>query len=185
MGRLPSPKDWESKDKQELLQTATGGWNPMERLPQMLRKYCDWAKPLTFGFFSGEDVYEARSLGWEHVQTSFFEGMDDYNQLVGTPFGLIDAGGVIKWRDNFLMMMSLDFREKEMRHRDEAYNDQMSKILQAKAYAHPADPRYHEMLRASEELSSGEVYRVQGTHAEEKTEPPPIKRPPGRPKKED
>ena len=188
MARLPSPKDWESKDKQELLNTSVRGWNTLENLPRMLQKYCDWAKPLVFGFFTGEDVYEARANGWEHVQTGFFEGMDEYNKLVSTPFGLIDDGGVVKWKDNYLMMMSKDFREDEMAAKHAAYEKEMSQVLKNHSYAHPADPRYAEMKRASEELSTGETYRVQGTSSNEDVpEPPSIKRGPGRPpnKKED
>jgi hypothetical protein len=120
---LPSPKDWESADKQELLNASTKGWNVLMRLPEMLRKYYDWAKPLEFGFFSEADINEARSYGWMHVQTDFFSensALEDYNAMVATPFGLIDHGGVIKCRGNFLMMMSKDFREKQMERRREA-----------------------------------------------------------------
>lgn len=178
MPKLPSPSDWETKDKQELLNSGVKGWNPLMRLPALLKKNFEWAKPLTFGFFSGSDVDEARSYGWEHVQTSFFD-MDDFNKHVAIPFGLIDSGGIIKWRDNYLMMMSEKFREEQMKARHEAYLESTNESLRQGAYAHPDDPRYEEMKAAAEEMSEGESYRVQtGSGQEDKPRrgrPPKVK----------
>jgi hypothetical protein len=168
MVKLPKPSDWESEDKKELLDASTKGWNMLMRLPVLLRKYYDWAKPLTFGFFSEADVNEARSLGWEHVQTAFLdEAFEDYNKLVATPFGLIDFGGVVKARDNFLMMMSTDFREEQMKRRHEKYLNDTEDSLRHQAYAHPSDPKYAEMLEAAQEVSRGESYKVRQAPTED------------------
>lgn len=176
--RLPKPSDWESKDKQELLATGTSGWNPLDRLPKLLRKYYDWAKPLEFGFFSGADVDEARSYGWEHVQTGFFDEVkDDYNRMVATPFGLIDSGGVIKWRDNFLMMMGTEFRGKQQDARNNAYEKSVAQALKGQAHAVPEDPRYDQMLEKAKELTDATSYQL---HINPESE---AKRGPGRQKK--
>jgi len=184
MARLPKPSDWETKDKQELLNASVKGWNMLMRLPPLLEKYYEWARGFTFGFFSEDDVNEARSFGWEHVQTAFFEKdgvLEDYNKTVSTPFGLIDSGGVIKARGNFLMMMPKDFRKKQMDARHEAYEESIADSLRSGAYAHPSDPNYLEMKEAAEEIALGQStgYRVQTREPEEDDRP---KR--GRPKKE-
>jgi hypothetical protein len=143
------------------------------RLPEMLKKYYDWAKPLTFGFFSDADINEARSYGWMHVQTDFFSednALDDYNKMVATPFGLIDHAGVIKCRGNFLMMMSTEFREKQQEARRVARAEANADSLSSSAYAHPSDPRYAEMKAAAEEATGGEGYKLQAQEPEAKKE---------------
>ena len=178
---LPSPKDWDSKDQQELLNAATSGWNVLQNLPILLRKYYDWAKPLTFGFKSEDDVNEARSRGWKHVQTSFFaenNAFNDINEMVSTPFGLIDHAGVIKCKNNFLMMMSQEFRDDEMRIRHESYEESVADSLIGSAYANPSDPEYARMKELAEGLTTGEAYTVRSKPVED--EPKPKRgRPPG------
>lgn len=181
MARLPKPSDWESKDRQELLNASVRGMNMLQRLPVLFEKYFEWAKGFVFGFFSEDDVNEARSYGWEHVQTAFLlqDGvLDEYNSTVSTPFGLIDHGGVIKWRDNFLMIMPKDFRKKQMGARHQAYLDSTEKMLRTGSYVPAEDPQYGKMKALAEEISleNSEEYTVR-TGAEEKP-----KR--GRPKKE-
>jgi hypothetical protein len=156
---MPNPKasDWEKHE--ELLDAGTRGWNPLQRLPRMLEENFEWAKEFVFGFFHGDDVHEAGSFGWAHVRTEHFD-VTNFNTAVGTRFGLIDDAGVVKWRDNYLMMMPKDFRRRQLDKRHEEYQSGAASALEGAAYAHPSDPRYDEMLKASRELSEGESYRV-------------------------
>ena len=175
---MPQPKasDWKKYD--ELLDAGTKGWNPLSRVPQLLEENFDWAREFTFGFFSEEDVPEAGTYGWVHLRPEHFD-VENFNEAVGTRFGLTDAAGVIKWRHNYLMMMPKDFRRRQMGNRHDAYIASTADSLEGAAYAHPEDPQYEKMLKASRELSEMESYSVQ-PKALEGTAP---KRGPGRPPK--
>jgi hypothetical protein len=85
---------------------------------------------------------------------------------------LVDVAGVIKWRDNYLMIMGKDFRAelKDAMHRrsDEMYQ----RAVDDKRHTLPGDPRANEM--ADYASSKLETYRAQ---------PMDSKRGPGRPKK--
>ena len=150
---------WNSKS--EIIEAAVKGWNPLMRLPALLKEAYPDLKIVDFGFCSDGDMPEWMSQGWIPLSPDHFD-IDEFNNSdIPARFGLRDVGGVIKWRDNTLMVMGKDFREDlkaaRNKHSDEVYNAS----IMDKAYTAPQDPRKEEMAKYAE--SKVESSRVQPT----------------------
>jgi hypothetical protein len=182
MGR-PSVKDWEQSD--ELLNAGTKGWNALDRLPQLLYKNFPWTREFIFGFFVEDDLGLAGSKGWVHVKPDAFD-VNDWNSTVGLRYAFSDVGGVLKFRENYLMYMPKDFRRRQVERQNQAYEDDVAGSLENLSYAHPDDPEYSRMKRQARDLSSAEVYRVQDTGLPDRIEDDSTEEKPrrGRPRKE-
>jgi hypothetical protein len=153
----PDVKFW--KDSQELIRAGVRGFNALQELPRMLREATDWGKQFEFAFISEKELAEARSKGWEHVQSEYLD-TEGFNTAAGLRFGLTNEGGVVKSVDSYLMLMPKEFRKKQMEYRNKYHEEHVAGTLREQAYAHPSDPEYSKMIKASEEVSSGELSTV-------------------------
>lgn len=144
-GKGPSRADWQKHS--ELLNAGLKGWNVLQRLPKILQEEIHWMKDFQIGFFSEEDIPEMTSLGWRPLMTKDFgeEGFKNFNESVGLRFNLSDAAGMVRFRNNILMIMDRDYREKLQARRHEEYENYHDTVTRSKAYTHPSDPRAEEM----------------------------------------
>jgi hypothetical protein len=149
-----------------------------------MREEFSWLKDFDFGFCVAEDLAEWTSLGWRYLCVSDFEiDLDEWERAVGTRFGLTDAGGHVKWRDNYVMIQHKDFREKLLKERYKRADEATRRALEATAYADPRDPSYQENLQYSKdhtkfESDLGRNIRDE-PEAEEEAVPKRRGRPPG------
>jgi hypothetical protein len=158
---------WKSKD--EIINAAVHGWNPLQRLPSLLREAYPDLKGIDFGFFSESDLPEMHSQGWELMGTDLFDP-EQLNKVLPARFGLTTDSGSIKWRDNYLMIMGKDFRKRLRDARNRYSEDNYRKSIQDKKYTSPQDPRRDEMEKYAESTLESKVVQP--------------KRGPGRPPKQ-
>lgn len=172
---MPLPKltkdFWNGKS--EIIEAAVKGWNPQQRLPRLLKEAYPDLKHLQFGFCHKDDAAEWMSQGWMPLPTTQFD-VEEFNRSdIPSRFGLRDVDGTIWWRENMLMVMDVDFRDRLVgarnAHHEKAYQDS----IRDKKYTAPSDPRADEMAKYAE--STLESKTVQPTDA---------KRGPGRPRKQ-
>ena len=136
MSTHPSASDWAKYD--ELLSAGTRGWNPLTRLPELLRNEYVWMGEFEFGFFSEEDIPERLTQGWVFLDTSHFDA-SKLNEVVGIRFGLTDTDGHIKFRDNYIMIQPKDFRKKLVRRRNEESEAMHKAQTSGQKYIAPGD----------------------------------------------
>lgn len=163
---------WEAKD--DIIAAGVSGFSPLEQVPTLLKEaFADFAN-LEFGFFVESDLQHVMSIGWEFLTKSDFNP-DTLNEVLPARFGLEEVGdGRLKWRDNFLMFMHKDFREKVIAARHAAHEDQYTSSVEGRAYTSPHDPNAKEMAQHS--VSKLVTQRVSPASAAKK-------RGPGRPPK--
>lgn len=150
---------WNSKS--EIIEAAVKGWNPLMRLPVLLKEAYPDLKIVDFGFCSESDMPEWMSQGWIPLSPEHFD-VDEFNKSdIPARFGLRDVGGVIKWRNNTLMVMGKEFREELQDARNDHHEQYYNDAVKDRGYAAPQDPRREEMLSYSE--SKLERQRVQPT----------------------
>ena len=133
---------WDSKD--EIINAAVNGWNPLQRLPVLLREAFPDLKGIDFGFFSESDLPEMHAQGWELLSTDLFDP-EALNSALPARFGLTSDSGSIKWRDNYLMIMGKDFRRRLKEARHTHSEAQYAASIRDKKYTAPSDPRRDEM----------------------------------------
>jgi hypothetical protein len=166
---------WNSKT--EIIEAATQGWNPLDRLPKLLKEAFSYLKNVEFGFFSESDLPEMFSQGWELFTKDMFDA-DEFNKsVIPARYGLTDDGsGALKWRDNYLMIMGKDFRNQLMASRHAKHEDQFVKSIEERKFTMKGDPQAEEMAKYSESKYETKTIKPTG-----KTPEP--KRGPGRPPK--
>jgi hypothetical protein len=165
---------WNSRS--EIIEAAVKGFNPLIDLPRLIREAYPDFKNVEFGFFSESDVPEMKSYGWIFMTKEHFD-VDSFNDSdIPSRFGLAEHGGSLKWRDNYMMIMGKDFREKLRTARHQKHEDQVDAAIAGQATVAPGDPRGAEMAEAS--YSRMESATVQPTSSAQ-----PKKRGPGRPRK--
>ena len=138
MSTHPKASDWSKYD--ELLSAGTRGWNPLVRLPELLRKEYHWMDDFEFGFCSEADIPNWLTQGWVFLDTSHFD-VSQMNEVVGIRFGLTDAGGHIKFRENYIMIQPKDFRDKLKKRRNEEAEAAYKANIQGTKYVAPGDAR--------------------------------------------
>lgn len=164
--------------KTEIIEAATQGWNPLARLPIMLKEAYPELKGVEFGFFHENDLPEMHSQGWELMTRELFDADELNKSVLPARYGLTDDGsGALKWRDNHLMIMGKGFREKLIDARHKHHEDNFVESIKDKRHTMSGDPRADEMAEYSE--STYESKRVQPT-----AKTPEPKRKPGRPPKQ-
>jgi len=136
--------------KTEILEAANQGWNPLMRLPALLKEAYPELKGIEFGFFSESDLPEMHSLGWEHMTKELFD-VDELNKsALPARYGLTDDGsGALKWRDNYLMIMGKNFRKKLLKSRNDYHEERYVESIEGKAHTMSGDPRAKEMAEYS------------------------------------
>lgn len=139
----PSVKDWEKDEA--ILASGTKGFNVLTELPRLLSKHYPWLQDFRIGFCDKNQLQHWGSIGWAFLRTEHFE-IDNFNQAVGLRFGLVDDGGNIKFRDNYLMIMPKDFRKRQINMRNEEADRMISAQTEGQKYVSPADPRGQELL---------------------------------------
>ena len=161
---------WQGKD--EIVAAGVSGFSPLEQVPKLLTEAFADFKNIVFGFFVESDLQHVMSLGWEFLTKEDFNP-DTMNEVLPARFGLeVKADGRLKWRDNYLMFMHKDFREKVQNARNTAHEEKYRSSIEGRAYVSPHDPRGAEMSKHS--VSKLETQRVS---------PASAKRGPGRPPK--
>ena len=178
---LPKASDWNKYS--EVLNAGIRGFNALVKIPEIIQKEIPEFKRFAFGFCDRDDVPEWRTMGWIHLRTDMFD-IEEWNKSIGLRFGLVDDGGLVKFRDNFIMIMDKDYRKRLENVRNEESEKDFSRAVEGStAYSHPSDPRHDEMMKASRELSELSTARVQVEGAAE-SGAEPKKRGPGRPRKQ-
>ena len=160
---------WNKKD--EIIESATKGWNPLQRLPVLLKEAYPELKGVEFGFFVADDLQEMHSVGWEHMTRDLFD-VDELNKsALPARYGLTDDGsGSLKYRDNYLMIMGKGFRKKLKAARNAHSEDMYRQSIEDRGYTAPSDPRAEEMAKYSESILESKIVQP--------------KRKPGRPAKQ-
>jgi len=178
-GKGPSRADWQKHS--ELLNAGIKGWNALQRLPKILTAEIPWMKDFKIGFCSEDDLAEWTSQGWRPLMTKDFgdEGFKTFNESIGLRFNLSDAAGMVKFRQNIIMIMEKDYREKLENLRNEEFERYYEAVTDQKAYVHPEDPRSEEMR----EYASAEREEVYIQHSDDVPEGQIVKGKRGRPKK--
>jgi len=139
---------WNSKS--EIIEAAVKGWDPIQRLPKLLKEAYPDFRVVDFGFSSEEDMAEWMSQGWIPLTADHFD-VEEFNKSdIPSRFGLREVGGRIKWRDNTLMAMGKDFRKQLQDARNEYHEDNYRASVMDKKYASSQDPRRDEMARYAE-----------------------------------
>lgn len=162
---------WEKKD--DIIAASVSGWNPLQRIPQLLAEAFADFKNVTFGFFDAPDLPERMSMGWEFVTRSMFDP-DSLNEALPARFGLEEVDGRLKWRDNYLMFMDKGYRHKLTNARQQSYEDKYRMSVEGRAYTSPHDPKADEMKKHA--VSKLETQQIRPASQEQK-------RGPGRPPK--
>ena len=157
--------------KNEIIEAATKGWNPLQRLPVLLKEAYPELKNVEFGFFVEADLPEMHSQGWELFTKEFFDADELNKSVLPARYGLTDDGsGALKWRDNFLMVMGKNFRERLLDARNDHSEDMYGSSIEGKKYTAPTDPRRDEMAEYAESTLESKIVQP--------------KRGPGRPPKQ-
>ena len=141
-GKGPSQAEWAEED--ELNNTGISGWNYLQRLPVVLQRHIPWLKKFKMAFSSEDDVETFAASDWHPMRSEHFgtEGLKNFNKVVGYRFNLTDTDGVIRYRNQILMLMPKDRRERQMQRRHDHYEDYYKKVTNERApYVHPLDPR--------------------------------------------
>ena len=139
---------WNSKN--EILEAATQGWNPLMRLPKLLQEAYPELKKVTFGFFHESDLPEVSSLGWEHMTRNEFDVDEFKKSALPARYGLTDDGsGLLKHGDNYLMFMGKNFRKKLVAARNQYHEERYVESIEGKAHTMTGDPRAAEMAEYS------------------------------------
>lgn len=150
---------WESKS--EIIESAYRGWNPLQRLPVLLREAYPDLKGVEFGFFTDADLPERFAQGWELLSTDLFDP-DELNEVLPARYGLTVNGGRIKWSENTLMIMGKDFREQLIDARNRSHEDRYQAAVESKKYVSPHDPRGDEMSAYAESKLETHQVRPRG-----------------------
>ena len=125
---LPSVDDWR---KEDIISSAgTKGWNPLKDLPELLWDNIPDLMKFEIGFCSETDIPLFKTIGWVHMRRDHFE-VDNFNQAIGLGLGLDDSSGVIKFRDNFLMIMPKDYRERVKNMRNIVFEESYERMSRA------------------------------------------------------
>jgi hypothetical protein len=148
---------WNSKS--EIIEAATRGWNPQQRLPALLREAYPDFKHLDFHFCSERDLMEMQSYGWTPLTPGDFDVDSFNNSDIPSRFGVVDAGGMIKWRDNYLLVMDRSFRDKLIAARHNRHEEQVVQSVNDQRFAMREDPRASEMLEYSESMLETAIIR--------------------------
>ena len=149
-GKGPSRADWQKHH--ELLNAGIKGWNALQRLPVILTQEIPWMKDFKLGFCSEADMAEWTSQGWRPLMVKDFgdEGFKNFNESIGLRFNLSDAAGMVKFRENYLMIMDNEYRERLEDVRNQEFEKYYGAVTEQKAYVSPSDPRAEEMSQYAE-----------------------------------
>lgn len=178
-GKGPSRADWQKHH--ELLNAGIKGWNALQRLPKILKEEIPWMKDFEIGFFSESDMAEMISIGWRPLLTKDFgeEGFKNFNEAIGLRFNLSDAAGMVKYRENVLMIMDRDYRKELVKARDQAFEETYKKSVTSRVSSIANDPRADEM----ESYSSATLDETRFAHDEDLPEGQVTTAKRGRPRK--
>lgn len=138
---------WESKDG--IIDAGVRGFSPLEQVPKLLTEAFVDFKNLVFGFFVKADLQHVTSIGWEFLMKDHFNP-DTLNEVLPARFGIeVQSDGRLMWRENYLMFMHKDFRQKVVDARHRAYEDKYTASIEGRAYVSPHDPNAQEMAKHS------------------------------------
>lgn len=150
---------WNSK--REIISAATRGFNMNRDLPRMLYDAYPDLKAVKFGFCDKDDLNAWHAQGWEHIPLDIFDP-DEFNKSdIPSRYGLKAEDGLVRWNENYLMIMGKDFRKDLTDARNQRSEELYHASVKNKKYASPSDPRQKEMLSYAESNLEGQ--RVQPT----------------------
>ena len=165
----PKPSDWKRHD--EIINAGSKGFNHLDALPKIIPEEYPWLKDFKMGFCDGE-IPLWTTLGWQHLKTEHFD-TDSFNQAIALRFGLTDDGGLIKYMNNYIMIIPKDLREKQMAARHRESERLYSAQAEGQKYVIEDDPRAAEFIN-NENVKS----EYESTVINTGSEPPKRGRPP-------
>ena len=149
----PSVEDWRKKDI--ISSAGTKGWNPLHDLPELLWEAIPDLQQFIIGHCSEDDIPTWKTIGWVHMRRDHFE-VDNFNEAIGLGLGLDDSSGVIKFRDNFLMIMPKDYRKRVTDKRNEVFEDSYERMSrQVGTIVDRNDPDGEALLEDAEKFDYG------------------------------
>jgi hypothetical protein len=121
----PSVAQW--RDDAEIANAGTQGWNPLAHLEDLLHRNIPGIRPFKIGHCTESDLPTWGSIGWVHLKREQFK-VDNFNEAVGFGLGLSDETGVIKFNDNYIMIMPKDYRRRVQDKRNEIFEESLNRI---------------------------------------------------------
>ena len=155
---FPKVSDWSEK----VYSAGARGFNLLVDFEREMHRVYPDTKPYNFGYFSKDDVNHQSTIGWVHLKGSMFD-VEDWNTTVGLRFGLtVDASDNVKYGDNYIMLMSREYREKViLPERLEAIKRIERAADEDAVVVHPEDPEYNKMKDAGREIAKTEKKKIQ------------------------
>lgn len=156
---LPKASDWNKHA--EILNAGLKGFNALTKIPEFMKKEIPELRRFKFGFASDNEVPEWHSMGWVHLETHMFD-VEEWNKSIGLRFGLTAVDGLIKYRENYIMIMDKDYRKRlETVRIDETEREFSASVEDASSYAHPEDPSFSKMKDGAGDIGGIEMARIQ------------------------
>ncbi len=136
---IPQVSDW--RRHEAILSSDRKGFNPLRDLYGILCAEYPWLSEWKLGFCVPDEVAEWRSQGWAFLEVSHLsqEGLDNFNKAISLKFGMTSSDGHVKHRDNFLMIMPKEFRDKQVGSRNERSERQFRQEQDSRGYVAPGD----------------------------------------------
>ena len=145
---FPSPETW--RQRPEISNAGTKGWNPLKYLPEMLWQEIPDLRKFKIGFCSKDEVSLWKSIGWIHMQRQHFE-VENFNEAIGIGLGLQDESGVIKFRENYLMIIPKDYHREITELRNNIFEESYERMSRATGtYVDRDDPQADDMEKEAQ-----------------------------------
>lgn len=163
---FPKRQEWSDN----VLNAGTRGFNLLRDFEREMHLAYPGTSHLKFGYFSESDINHVSTMGWRFFEKDMFD-VEDWNKAVGLMFGLrYDASGNIMHGENYIMIMSKDYRNEIILPARKAEITKLEQSAdEAASYVHPEDPEYNKMkdhaMELSEKTSEKYKVKVKGTPA--------------------
>jgi hypothetical protein len=170
----PKVGDWKAEDS--VLRAGVRGFNVLTELPRILKNQYRWLNDFEMGFFIEDDVPHMRSIGWGFLKKEHFD-IENFNEAIGLGHGLTtDGTDNIKWRDNYLMIMPKNFRQKLVNIRNTMHEEQFTRDVEGGAYVPPGskEPQKQWIEEQSKEAFESAKVINRGEAAKPGRKPKPV-----------
>ena len=148
----PSVAQW--AEDSEISNAGTKGWNPLSHLEPLLHRNIPGLRPYRIGHCSESDIPTWRAIGWVHLQRDQFK-VENFNEAVGLGLGLSDDTGVIKFNDNYIMIMKTSYRKRVESRRHEVFEESLDRSKKGQGQTAGFDGEDQELAQEIVDARSG------------------------------